>query len=195
MATVAAAGAAVFLAALVAMPLLRPDLDPMARWVAEYARGPFGWIMIVAYVGLAVAVWSLARGMAVAGGFGRVGPALLAVAGLGALVAAVLPQDLTTPGAAVTTVGTIRQLVLVPVFLSLFAALFLLSRRFRGRPGFAPFHRPALVLASVSVAALAVTFAADTSWRGMVTRVYDIAWTVWLLTTAIRLRRARPSST
>jgi hypothetical protein len=190
LAGLAIGGAATFLVALVAMPLLRPDLDPLARWVAEYARGPLGWIMTVAYVGLAVAVWSLARGLAVAGGFGRVGPALLAVAGVGALVAAVLPQDATTAGAAVTTVGTVRQLALVPVFLSLFAALFLLTRRFRGRPGFAALHRPALLLTALSVAALALTFVADPAWRGLVTRGYDVAWTVWLLAVAVGLRHA-----
>jgi hypothetical protein len=189
LATIGIGGASVFLAALLVMPALRPDLDPMARWVAEYARGPLGWIMIVAYVALAAAVWTLARGLAAAGGFGRLGPVLLGMAGVGALVAAVLPQDFTTPGAAVTTIGTIRQLVLVPVFLSLFTALFLITRRFRGRPGFAAFHVPALVLTSVAVAALAVTFVADPSWRGLMTRIYDIAWTAWLLTTAILLRR------
>jgi hypothetical protein len=194
LAGLAIGGAATFLAALVAMPLLRPDLDPMARWVAEYARGPLGWIMVVAYVGLAVAVWSLARGLAAAGGFGRVGPALLAVAGVGALVAAVLPQDLTTADAAVTTVGTVRQLALVPVFLSLFAALFLLTHHFRGRPAFAALHRPALALASLSVAALALTFVADPSWRGLVTRGYDVAWTVWLLAAAVQLRRSHPAA-
>jgi hypothetical protein len=195
LATIGIGGASVFLAALLVMPLVRPDLDPMARWVAEYARGPLGWVMISAYVALAAAVWSLARGLAAARGFGRLGPVLLGVAGGGALVAAVLPQDFTTPGAAVTIIGTIRQLVLVPVFLSLFTALFLITRRFRAHPAFASFRMPGLVLTSVAVAALATTFVADPSWRGLMTRIYDVAWTIWLLTTAILLwrvaRRAR----
>jgi hypothetical protein len=41
----------------------------------------------------------------------------------------------------------------------------------------------------VAVAALATTFVADPSWRGLMTRIYDVAWTIWLLTTAILLRR------
>ncbi len=109
LARLATLGAAIFLGALLIMPVLRPDLDVLTRWVAEFARGPLGWIMIVAYVALAVAVFAHARGLFAVGGFGRTGPVLLAVAGVGAVVAAIMPQDPSDPGIVLVVAGRLGK--------------------------------------------------------------------------------------
>jgi len=57
-----------FVALLVALHKLRPDLDPSWRFISEYEIGPYGWLMRLAFFVLAtsclsliVAVWPFAQ--------------------------------------------------------------------------------------------------------------------------------------
>ncbi len=56
----AAAGLACFLAAALALHLLRPELDPVASQMSLYLIGPWGWLLRAAYVALSVAMVGLA---------------------------------------------------------------------------------------------------------------------------------------
>ena len=56
----AGAGLAVFLAAGLALHLLRPDLDPVASQMSLYLIGPWGRLLQAAYVALSVAMVGLA---------------------------------------------------------------------------------------------------------------------------------------
>ena len=58
-ARVSLAMATLFSAILVAMHVLRPDLDPSWRFISEYELGPFGWLMRVAFFALAASCASL----------------------------------------------------------------------------------------------------------------------------------------
>jgi hypothetical protein len=176
-----------FLVALVALPLLRPDLDVLRRWVGEYASGPYGGLMNLAYVALGVGAEALALGLARAGG-GRLGPACLGVAGLGAFMSAILLQD-PTDGSPGTFAGTLRQILLMPTFLSLTVALLSLSRRFGRSPEWQPIARAALGLAIVAPLVFAVVVVAPPDWKGLAGRVFDFIWTTWLLLVALRLHR------
>jgi hypothetical protein len=40
--------------------LIRPELDPRTRMISEYACGPGGWIMQLAFLCMAISCWSLA---------------------------------------------------------------------------------------------------------------------------------------
>jgi hypothetical protein len=187
-----------FLVALVGLPLLRPELDVLQRWVGEYARGPFGGLMIAAYVALGIGVEALALGLA-RNGPGRLGPACLAVAGLGAFMSAILQQD-PTDGGPVTLAGTIRTILLMPTFLFLSVALLTLARRFGRDRRWQPIARAALVLAVAVPLVFGVVVVAPPEWKGIAGRVFDAVWTSWLLLAALRLRglsrsapfRARP---
>jgi hypothetical protein len=54
------AGAAVWSAALLVGPLLRPDLDVLTAHPETYALGAWGLVMRLGYVGVAIAAWSAA---------------------------------------------------------------------------------------------------------------------------------------
>jgi Protein of unknown function (DUF998) len=58
-ARVSLAMATLFSTILVAMHILRPDLDPSWRFISEYELGPFGWLMRVAFIALATSCASL----------------------------------------------------------------------------------------------------------------------------------------
>jgi hypothetical protein len=119
-----ATGVGLFLVALAALPALRPDLDVRARWVGEYAHGPYGGLMVAAY--LALGTGALCLGLALRT-LSRAGGVLLALASGGAYLSAVFGQDDTATGER-TVPGTIREIVLVPTFALLITALALLTR-------------------------------------------------------------------
>jgi hypothetical protein len=94
-ALVSSVGASMFLVILVALHVVRPDLDPSWRFISEYELGPHGWLMHVAFIclavgagGVAFAVVSQARSFA-----GYVGIALLLISAAGMTLAGVVAPD------------------------------------------------------------------------------------------------------
>lgn len=177
LAVAGAAGAGLFLVALAALPALRPDLDVRARWVGEYAHGPYGGLMVAAY--LALGAGALCLGLALRA-VSRAGGVLLALASGGAFLSAVFGQDDTATGVR-TVPGTIREIALVPTFALLITALALLTRA-----------GPRLL--AVPFGAVLVTFgaafAAAPAWKGIAGRAFDAAWTLWMLGAAVWAARA-----
>ncbi len=89
----AASGA--FIVLLAGLHALRTDLDPAWRFISEYEIGPFGWIMQLAFVCLAVsclalcvAIYSQLRGV-----LGYLGLALVVLAAFGMTLAAIFVPD------------------------------------------------------------------------------------------------------
>ncbi len=192
LAVTASVGVALFLVAIALVPLLRPDLDVRARWVGEYARGPFGGLMVAAYLALGTGTLALAAALRarVPGRAGRFGAPLLALAAVGAFIAAVLPQDPTNVEAR-TVAGTVRELLLIPVFLCLITALVLLTAAFFREQQWRPIAGAAALLVAVAVLALTWAVLGPAEWRGLAGRLWDAAWAAWLLLTAgfLSLRR------
>lgn len=172
-------GAGAFLVALAALPALRTDLDVRARWVGEYAHGPYGGLMVAAYLALGTGALSLGLALRTVS---RAGGTLLAVASAGAFLSAVFGQDDTATGVR-TVPGTVREIVLVPTFALLIAALALLSRAM-------PARLPWLLGFAGVLVSFAVAFAATPAWKGLAGRGFDAAWTLWMLLAALRLARA-----
>src|SRR5918998_6264801 len=90
-ALLAFAAAATFAVLLVALHFIKPGLDPSWHFISEYAIGKHGWIMVLAFLSLAVsyaslfvAIRSQLRTIA-----GRIGLALLLVSALGLTIAAI----------------------------------------------------------------------------------------------------------
>jgi len=114
---------------LVGLIFLRPDLNPAWHTISEWAIGPNGWVMSLAFFMSAVsyaATWVLVRPH-VRGVTGGVGLWLLGVCVVGALGVSIFTTDpLGTPPSALSSTGRLHvlfgtiQLVLLP-----FAALLL----------------------------------------------------------------------
>ena len=90
-------GAAAFLLLLGSLHFLKPDLDPSWHMISEYAIGPFGWIMQIAFLCMAaacavliVALFSQARGVV-----GRIGLVVLVFAAAGMVIAGINVTDPT----------------------------------------------------------------------------------------------------
>src|SRR5215207_10131316 len=112
-ALLAFAGAFTLAVLLVALHFIKPELDPSWHFISEYTIGRYGWMMVLAflslalgYVGLFVAIRSQLRTI-----IGRIGLALLLVSALGLIIAAVFTTDpITVSEDAVTTEGTLHNL-------------------------------------------------------------------------------------
>lgn len=94
-ALVSIAGTGTFLVILVVLHVVRPDLDPSWRFISEYELGPYGWLMHIAFISLAVgtasvalAVLSQARGIA-----GYLGIALLLISATGMTLTGIVAPE------------------------------------------------------------------------------------------------------
>src|SRR5215204_7151939 len=112
-ALLAFAGAATLVVLLAALHFIEGELDPSWHFISEYAIGDYGWMMVVAflslalsYVSLFVAIRSQLRTIV-----GRIGLALLLVSALGLIIAAIFTTDpITVSEDALTTGGTLHNL-------------------------------------------------------------------------------------
>jgi hypothetical protein len=89
------AAAATFLVLLAALHFIKPELGPSWRVISEYALGDYGWIMVLAFlslavscVGLFVAIRSQVRTLG-----GKIGLAFLLIAAAGLIIAAIFTTD------------------------------------------------------------------------------------------------------
>jgi hypothetical protein len=165
-ARVSFAAAAAFAILLVALHLVKPELDPSWHFISEYAVGRLGWLMVLAFLSLAVGYVSLfaalrsqLRTLA-----GRVGLALLLVSALGLVIAASFTTDpVTVSPDAVTTEGRIHNFGGTLGFAMPFAAA-LVGWKVASTPAWSPAKRPILLATGLALAAFLVSFA----WLGVV---------------------------
>ncbi len=143
LARIALAGGGVCAAILVLLHILRPDVDPIGRRVMEYALGPYGLLMNLAYLVLGLGALALVAGLARAIaplGRSRFGLLLLAAWGVSALLAAVFNVD--PRDAPRTLAGLIHIKAALLGFPSAVFATLLLPDRWRHDPLWAPVYRP-----------------------------------------------------
>jgi hypothetical protein len=193
------AGAATFVVLLVALHFIKPGLDPSWHFISEYAIGKHGWIMVLAFLSLAVSYTSLfvairsqLRTIA-----GRIGLALLLVSALGLTIAAVFTTDpITVSGDAVTTEGTVHNLGGTLGIAMPFAAA-LVGWKLMCNPAWSTAQRPLLWATGVALVAFLVSFASlgvmvsQSGGRfgpdvlvGWPNRIEVLAYGVWLMTVA-----------
>jgi Protein of unknown function (DUF998) len=193
------AGAATFVVLLAALHFIKPELDPSWHFISEYAIGRYGWIMVLAflslaigYVSLFVALLSQLRTIA-----GRIGLALLLVSALSLIIAAIFTTDpITLSKDAVTTEGTLHNLGGTLGIAMPFAAA-LIGWKLASNPVWSSARRPllwatglALVTFVVSFFSLGVmvslsggTFGPEVL-VGWPNRIEVVAYCVWLMTVA-----------
>jgi hypothetical protein len=105
--------AALFLALLVVLHLLKPEYDPSWRMISEYAIGRFGWVLPFAFFSLALASLSATAAMypQVKSIVGYIVLILLPIAATGLTIGAIFPSDpITTAPDALSENGKLHIL-------------------------------------------------------------------------------------
>jgi Protein of unknown function (DUF998) len=154
------AAAVTFVVLLAALHFIKPGLDPSWHFISEYAIGDLGWIMVLAflslalgYVSLFVAIRSQLRTIA-----GRIGLVLLLVSALGLTIAAVFTTDpITVSEDAVTTEGTLHNLGGTLGIAMPFAAA-LIGWKLARNPAWSSAKRPILWATGLALVAFVVSF-------------------------------------
>src|ERR671911_685758 len=193
------AGAATFALLLAALHFIKPELDPSWHFISEYAIGEYGWIMVLAflslalsYVSLFVAIRSQLHTIA-----GRIGLTLLLVSALGLTIAAIFTTDpITVSKDAVTTEGTLHNLGGTLGIAMPFAAA-LIGWKLARNPAWSSAKRPLLWATGLALVAFMVSFVSlgvmvsQSGGRfgpdvlvGWPNRFEILAYSVWLMTVA-----------
>ena len=194
---------------LAALHFIKPELDPSWHFISEYAIGDYGWMMVLAflslalsYVSLFVAIRSQLRTIA-----GSIGLALLLLSALGLTIAAIFTTDpITVSKDAVTTEGTIHNLGGTLGIAMPFAAA-LIGLKLARNPGWSSAKRPLLWATGLALVAFVVSFFSlgvmlsqsggefgPDVLVGWPNRIEMLAYCVWLMTVAwqaVKLRGQR----
>jgi hypothetical protein len=200
------AGAATFALLLAALHFIKPELDPSWHFISEYAIGEYGWIMVLAFLSLAlayasllVAIRSQLRTIA-----GRIGLALLLLSALGLTIAAIFTTDpITVSENAVTTEGTLHNLGGTLGLAMPFAAV-LIGWRLARNPAWSSARRPLLWATGLALMAFVVSFVSLSVMVsrsggefgpdvlvGWPNRIEIVAYSVWLMVVARQAIRVR----
>jgi len=178
--------------ALVAMPLLRPDVKLLWASLSHYAVGPHGRIQSLAFVALGVAC--LALSAAVPRAVARrpvtwAASLLLTVAGVGMVALATVPMGVPQPH---TPLGDIHQTAGTIAVVAQFGALAALLLAVPDGPEWASLRRAGV--ATGLVALVAATFHQLAIWfpslgvpEGVTIRVVLLAMLVWWALVARRI--------
>jgi len=129
--------AAFFLVLLAVLHVVKPEFEPSWRFVSEYAIGRHGWIMVLAFMSLAVSCTALVpaiRSQIETTG-GRIGLILLLVVAVSLIVAGIFVADPITAGQdQLTTHGNLHGLAASVGIPGLPIAALLISRSLSRNP-------------------------------------------------------------
>jgi len=192
-ARVAVGGAALAIAALAALHLLKPEIDPRRTMISQYALGRYGWLM-----GVCLASFALGSGGAAVGLShrslslpGRAGVLLLAFAALALVVAALCPMDPVSTPRPRTFTGRMHGVAFLIGVPSQLIAVLLLSMAVE--------NRTLLAIAAVVWVSFAAMLAVmlivgpgkalnpdgPERFLGVPNRLFMIAYGVWLIVAAL----------
>jgi len=205
-ALLAFAGAATFAVLLAALHYIKPELDPSWHFISEYAIGDYGWIMVLAFLSLALGYVSLfvAIRSQVRTVIGRIGLALLLISALGLTIAAIFTTDpITVSENAVTTEGTLHNLGGTLGIAMPFAAA-LIGWKLARNPAWSLAKRPLLWATGLALVAFLVSFVSlgvmvsrsggefgPDLLVGWPNRIEIVAYSVWLMVVARQAIRVR----
>jgi hypothetical protein len=202
------AGAATFVVLLAALHFIKPELDPTWRMVSEYEIGRYGWVMVLAFLSLAlscVALFVAIRSQIRTTG-GYIGLVLLLISALGMTIAAIFTTDpITASQDELTTHGTLHGLGSVLGIPSFPIAATLISLSLARNPAWSSARRSLLWTAgltwiSLLVFALSVAvmlpqsqggFSPDVliGWANRLNMVANSGWLMVVAWRAAQLRR------
>jgi hypothetical protein len=196
LATISLGGISIFSGLVGLEHILRPEYDPLRRYVSEYAVGRYHEVMTMAFFALAggsaTLLVDLTRALPASaqspGGFAGLGIWTGAIT-----VCGVFPTDLSGPNGLPehpTRRGTIHGLAGIAAFLSLPLASLLIGRGFRHDPAWRALSGPSLALGVLQYAAVALAMASPAPRKGIAERLLigiDLAWLSWI-SLALRAR-------
>jgi peptidoglycan/LPS O-acetylase OafA/YrhL len=187
-ATGAFVSVALFPVIVVALNLLqRPDgYDAGLQAISELALGRAGWLMAIAFCGLAVGTLLLAVVIRRTCERAVVRPALLALASVLSVVSAVFRTDL---GETTTVHGQIHNVAGVVTFAAMLVVTGISSYRFRVEPAWTSLALPTLALTVVGVVAFFLVPVLGDQHFGVAQRLLVGSFVCWMIAAAAHARR------
>ncbi len=186
-----------FLASVVVLHVINPALDPVGHQISEYALGPSGWVMTVAFLVVGAGIVALGLGLRRSLTPGpRVWAAwLIAVTGVSFVGVAVFPTDAQlADGTTVTTFsGQMHALASTVGLLFLVVGAFVLRGVFARDPRWHPLARVtgwfAVAMTLWFPISGTVIVAFGPGYTGVVQRLFELILLGWLALIGARLRR------
>jgi len=188
-AMVTIAGVVYFVCSIIALHVLRPDLNPISHFTSEYAVGPYGFLMTSAFLSMSLASFALVIGL-----YQTVLPparsllGLLGIWAIGVLIAMIFPAD--PDGAPQTLSGTIHQTAGPLTFLCLSVGALWVSWRLNQDAKWSSLYRPELILSFIMLVAFIATafsFVTGSGSGGVAQRIVLGALVAWMLLIASKL--------
>lgn len=187
----AIAGQIILLAAAWLLPAVS-EYTWLTDGISNLALGSFGYLQTFAFVAAGLGTLALAYTIykLMAGAFGyRTGALLVAIYGLGAILSAIFPTDPIDTLDAVTTMsvsGTIHVIVALISFVSIIAAMFLLTRSFMD---YSRWRSRSIALMLLPASALPLLLSQSPGpLFGLYQRALVTIIALWLIIVASRLR-------
>ncbi len=177
-----------FVVVFLILGLIKPGYDPVSRYVSEGSIGDLGWVQILNFLIFGPALVIFAIGLWQGFGdrlSGRIGSALIGVAGVCALFAGVFVADAGSQ--VVTTHGALHVVVSLIAFLCLALACFFFARRFWNDLRFAIYSIASGLIVPVGFSQGDIN---GGRWTGLIQRAVIIIVWAWMTVLALRLRRA-----
>jgi hypothetical protein len=172
---------------------LPTSYNPVTQAVSDYGVGQYAVLMDSAFFAIGIGTIALAFSLSrfdMLGRLGKVGVLSLSIAGVCFFAVGFFPTDLE--GAPLTTIGSIHTFLSAVVFLANIIAALSLSRSFRLSDLLRPFYVSSMILAIIEIVILVAAkafFDPSSGIRGVVERIFILAFFAWLLLTAIRIHR------
>jgi hypothetical protein len=194
-ASIGAAAVLVLGLTLIAMHAIQPGLDPATQYVSEYAHGPFGWLVMVAYVaaGLGVLAIAWAARTTLSGTRTLALAICLALVGVGLIATGVTRIDLPAADGSVasTASGMAHELAGYVLFLGLIPGASLVAATFRRDPRLSSAALPAWIFAgSIVITFIVAVMSLSLDLIGVGQRIFLATWIAWLIFVALHLSRA-----
>ncbi len=160
-ARVAVAATGCFIVLVAILHVIAPEYGPSWRFLSEYAVGPYGWVMALAFLTMAAACAALfiAIRTQVRGAVGYLGLAVLLLTIVGMTMAAFFPMDLITIDPAdATDTGRMHAISAMFGIPSMPIGALLISLDLGGRPGWSQARRSMLWAAVAVLVSLVLMF-------------------------------------
>lgn len=182
LALVSIAGAAVFVMCVIALHILRPELDPVVTALSYYGIGAHGYLLTIANVGLGLGVLALAYALGRGGApirLWRIGIALLYVTGVSAILSGLFPIDALDADVSVS--GVIHVAAGNLGFFILPASLLLLAFGMRQDARWQSTVMPAFALALALLVVSLVLMVSTPEISGLVQRSLYLPYLAWVV--------------
>jgi hypothetical protein len=176
-------------AAVAVLHVVSPDLDPRRSRLSQYANGPYGWLMTVAFLAVGTALFALAVTLHAnkrTGWRPRQAPMAVAVAGVGMVVSGLVATDPESANSIRETVHSQSSGLAVVALVAVASAWVIVGRRVSG--GWCPSAAAAATAGAATIVAVVSPWLHRSSWTGLSQRALWAAVLAWLFAVLHALR-------